>query len=393
MRICVVSPLYHPSIGGPGRQAVAFVEKYFSKGSSIFVFCRKMSGLPPYDYNPNIKVYKLRTFYPQIHNLEEISFKNLLISLSFSTSLIISLIRRRKEYNLIHFFGAGLPLILSVLFLKIMGKKITATVLAANLGNEAGSLRNRYFPLGLLMTNVLKKVDFFIAMTEEIENALLDDGFNKDRIRRIPNWVDRNKFHPGEETDKRSLRKKLGLNESTNVLFVGRLVYRKGVDILIKAWKELVLCNHSCKLLIAGDGEERDRLKTQCIDSGISESVSFLGHINNIDDYLKVIDIFVIPSRQEGMPNSLLEAMACKLPVIATRIGGATDIIRDGENGLLVSPGSVQELTSAMLRLIGDKHLSDSLAQHAYETIHENYYIDSIIGKYIDLYNKVLNAA
>ena len=392
LRVCIVSPLYHPNIGGPGKQSVTFVGKYFSKGGSIFVFCRKMSGLPSYDYNPYIKVYKLRAFYPQIHNLEEISFKNLLISLSFSTSLIISLIRRRKEYNLVHFFGAGLPLILSVLFLKIMGKKITATVLAANLGNEAGSLKNRYFPLGFLMTNVLKNVDFFIAMTEEIENALLNDGFKKDRIRRIPNWVDTNKFHPIGQANKISLRKRLGLDESITVLFVGRLVHRKGTDVLIKAWKEVILDNSSCVLLIAGRGIEQNKLESLCKNLGIGGNVLFLGHINNVEKYLKVVDVFVFPSMQEGMPTVLLEAMACRLPVIATRIGGVVDIVKDRENGLLVTPGSSEELKDAILSLLENRHLSETMAENAYETIREGYYVDKVIDEYVSLYKKVLNA-
>jgi len=390
MGVCMVSPLFHPSVGGPGRQAVAFVEKYFSKGSSIFVFCRKMSGLPSYDYNPNIKVYKLRTFYPQIHNLEEISFKNILISLSFSTSLIISLIRRRKEYDLIHFFGAGLPLILSVLFLKIMGKKITATVLAANLGNEAGSLRNRYFPLGLLMTNVLKKVDFFIAMTEEIENALLDDGFNKDRIRRIPNWVDANKFYPIGQANKISSRKRLGLEKSITVLFVGRLVYTKGTDLLIKAWKEVILDNPSCVLLIAGTGIEQSELESLCKNSGIEENVLFLGHINNVEEYLKVVDVFVFPSRHEGMPNALLEAMACGLPVIASRIGGVVDVVEDGRSGILFEPGDVSGLTSAMIKLLKDDDLRQKLGAEARKRIVEGFSIERAADEYIKLYGKLI---
>ena len=88
-----------------------------------------------------------------------------------------------------------------------MGKKIVATVLATNLGNEAGSFKNRYFPLGFLMTNILKMVDIFIAMSEDIEEALLNDGFKKDSIIKISNWVDTNKFYPIETADKNIFKK------------------------------------------------------------------------------------------------------------------------------------------------------------------------------------------
>jgi glycosyltransferase involved in cell wall biosynthesis len=392
IKLCIVSPLYHPSVGGPGRQAVAFAEKYFSGGGSVVVFCRKMLGLPTYNYNPNIKVCRIRSFYPQIFNLEGITFKNLLISLSFSIGLIISFLREKKEYDIVHFYGAGLPLVLSVLLLKIMGKKVVVTVLATNLGNEAGSFKNRYFPLGFLMTNILKMVDIFIAMSEDIEGALLNDGFKKDSIIKISNWVDTNKFYPIETADKRSLRKKLGLNESIAVFFVGRLVYRKGVDLLIKAWEDVVVVHPSCTLLIAGIGEEQEKLKNLCRDLGIEGNVLFLGHINNVEEYFKVIDLFVLPSLLEGMPNTLLEAMACRLPVIGTKIGGVVDIIKDRGNGLIVTPGNVEELKDAILTLLENKYLSEAIAEKAYNTIIKSYTIDKVLDKYVLLYKKVLGA-
>jgi len=392
IKLCIVSPLYHPNMGGPGRQAVTFAEKYFSKYGSVLVFCRKMSGLPFYDYNPNIKVHNIWSLSPYVYNLEEISFMHFLISLSFSFSLIISFFRKRKEYNVVHFFGAGLPLILSTLFLKLLGKKITATVLAANLGNEAGSLRGRYFFFGILMNNILKKVDFFIAMTEEIENSLRNDGFQKDRIKKIPNWVDTNKFCQIDTINNMSLRKKIGLGESFTVLFIGRLVYRKGADLLIRAWKKVILNNPSCILILAGDGIEQNNLESLSKNLGIEKEVLFIGHINNAEEYLKAVDVFVLPSRQEGMPTILLDAMACGLPVIASRIGGVVDVVEDGKSGILFEPGDEAGLSFAMIKLVKDEKLRQRLGSEARRRIVEGFSIDRIAEEYIKLYGELLNS-
>lgn len=386
LKLCVVSSLYHPNMGGSGRLSVTFTENYISKGGSAIVFCREISGLPFYDYNPNIKVYKLRSIYSNVHDLEEISFTNILISFLFSFSLIISFFRRKSEYNVVHFFGAGLPLIVSALFLKLLGKKITATVLAANVGTEAGSLKERYFPFGLLMNSILKNVDFFIAMTDEIKEALLRDGFKEEKVRMIPNWVDTNKFCPIAPAMKSSLRKKLGFNESLSVLFVGRLVYRKGADLIIRAWKEVILANPSSVLMIAGTGIEQDNLKSLAREMGIEKDVLFLGHINNADEYLKAVDIFVFPSRQEGMPTILLDAMACGLPVIASKIGGVVDVVEDGKAGILFEYEDVSGLSTALSGLIRDKETRDRLGVEARKKITEKYSIDRVADDYIKLY-------
>ena len=262
-----------------------------------------------------------------------------------------------------------------------------------NEASEAGAtVVELPFNLGFLMTNILKMVDIFIAMSEDIEEALLNDGFKKDSIIKISNWVDTNKFYPIETADKRSLRNKLGLKESITVFFVGRLVYRKGVDLLIKAWEDVVVVHPSYTLLIAGIGEEQEKLKNLCRDLGIEGNVLFLGHINNVEEYFKVIDLFVLPSLLEGMPNTLLEAMACRLPVIGTKIGGVVDIIKDRGNGLIVTPGNVEELKDAILTLLENKYLSEAIAEKAYNTIREDYTIDKVLDKYVLLYKKVLGA-
>jgi glycosyltransferase involved in cell wall biosynthesis len=390
LRVCVVSPLYHTSLGGVGRQALALTEKLEALGVKVFVIARKMEGTPECILSRRVPVYRAWAFRPHIHILEEMSLSNLMISLSFCLSTAIILLNKRKEYDLVHFHGASLPLITNILPLKLYGKKVVAKVAAAKLGTEAGSLQGKYFFLGKILIWMLKRVDRFVAISEEIKEGLLNDGFNQARITRIPNFIDQNLFHPSGKESGDQIRKKLDFTDGKIVTFSGRLVERKGVSVLLEAWRKLIQDRKDVLLVILGSGPLEKKLKNQSRLLGIEENVRFCGFINNIGNYLAATDIFVFPSFQEGFPNSVLEAMACGLPVITTRIGGVMDMIKNEENGLLVEPGNVNQLADALKKLISDTEHASALGENALKTVRENYDINVIAKEYIDLYTGLM---
>ena len=390
LRVCVVSPLYHTSLGGVGRQALALTEKLESLGVKVFVIARKMKGVPGCVFSSRIPVYRAWAFRPHVHILEEMSLSNLTISLSFCLSTAIILFKKRKEYDIVHFHGTSLPLITNILPLKLYRKKVVAKVAAAKLGTEAGSLQGKYFFLGKILIWMLKRVDCFVAISEEIKDGLLNDGFNQAKITRIPNFIDQNLFHPSGKESGDQIREKLGFTHGKIVTFSGRLVERKGVGVLLEAWGKLAKDHQDVPLVIVGGGPLEKKLKDQSQELGIEENAKFFGFVNNIGDYLAATDIFVFPSFQEGFPNSVLEAMACGLPVIATRIGGVVDVIKNEENGLLVEPGNVEQLADALKRLISDTEHASALGKNALRTVRENYDINVIANKYIYLYTGLM---
>jgi len=390
-RVCVVSPLFHPHLGGVGRQAVALTERLHAAGVRLFVLCRRIPGLPHWEPAPGIEVRQLSTFRSRKHDLEEKTLRNLLISLSFSLNLLLALFRHRDEYDLVHFHGASLPLIFNVIPLKLMRKKILAKVAGAKMKIEAGSFRGAYLFLGNIFIRILRKVDAFVAISSEIRDDLVKDGFDPTVIHCIPNFIMRDQFHPLPERGARDrLKKSLGIDAASKVLtFSGRLVQRKRVDVLLRAAAEVLKLRRDVVLIILGHGELKAELENMAGSLGIQERISFRNFVPNVFDYLHITDIFVFPSEKEGLPNALLEAMACGLPVIASRIGGVVDIVRDRENGLLVTPGDQQELGKAILELLEDEALRRSLAANAAETIRSSYGIERNAPRYLDLYRKV----
>jgi len=391
-KVCIVAPFYYPSRGGVGRQAVALTEKLKSFGVDLFVITRKMKGLPEYDFNPHIPICRARSLRPHIHNLPGINFLNLMISLSFCLSTAFILFKKRNLYDIVHFHGAGLPLIVNVLPLKFYRKKVIALVAGAKQGMEAGSFHNKYHILGRLLIRILKWVDCFVAISDEIYEDLGKDGYDPNKIIKISNFIDQNVFFPIDSRQKGVIRGKHGFNDRKIIAFSGRLVKGKGLQILLESMAKLIKGFENILLIILGDGPLGIDLKKKSQTMGIEKNIKFFGFVDNIHEYLAVADVFAFPSFQEGLPNAVLEAMACGLPVVSTKIGGVVDVIEDGENGLLVEPGNADQLSDAIKRLIIDTEYASKLGRNALKTIRENYDINGIATKYIDLYSRLFKS-
>lgn len=390
IRLCVVSPLYHPSLGGLGRQAQLLTEALADWGVKVIVIARYMTAIPKAVFSRKVCVYRAWSLMPNIHNFERVSLRNVIISFTFSISCAVLLIVNRKKFDVVHFHGSSLPLFANIFLLKIMGKKVIAKVAAAGVGTEAGSLKGRYFGMGNLIIKELRMVDAFVATTSEIKNGLLRDGFLEERIHQITNFIDLSIFSPATTGEKRKLRTHLGLGNYPTVLFSGRFIWRKGVDFLLEAWRDVARLFPEARLLFLGDGPLLYEMRKKALLFEIGQTIQFQGHVNEIADFLQSSDIFVLSSLQEGMPNSLLEAMACGLPPVATRIGGVVDIIRDGDNGVLVEAGNSKALAEGIEKLLMDRRLANNIAGNAYRTIRDTYSLGYIVPRYIELYRKTI---
>ncbi len=182
---------------------------------------------------------------------------------------------------------------------------------------------------------------------------------------------------------------RVGEGGKRTVVAMGRLTIEKGHDLLIRA-AALVLEKHPAwTLMILGDGLERQNLEKLAADLGVSHQICFQGHIKEPNALLYQADLFVLPSRFEGFPNALLEAMVCGLPVISADCpSGPREIIRDGVDGVLVPPEDVDALAAAMDRLMSDKDERNRLAHRAPEVLNR-FGIEQVMGMWEDLLQQV----
>jgi glycosyltransferase involved in cell wall biosynthesis len=134
-------------------------------------------------------------------------------------------------------------------------------------------------------------------------------------------------------------------------------------------------------LVIAGDGDLREELAARTAQLGLSEQIEFRGDINDVPTLLRDADIYVQPSFQEGMPNSVLEAMAAGLPIVATHVSGNVDLVTDGDNGLLVPPGDAAALAAAIGRLLEDPALAQRMGQRSRLRVEREFGLPSVVAR------------
>jgi len=390
VRICVVSPLYHPSLGGVGGQAVALTEHLHHRGLPVFVICRKMSDLPVWHPVSGVDIKMLPSLNSRKINIQERTFANILVSLSFSLCLVVALLWWRRRYDMVHFHGASLPLLISILPLKIMGKEIVAKVAGAKMGIEAGSFRGRYGILGNLFVQLLRRIDAFVAISDEIRADLHAEGYPDERIHRISNFVLQEIFSPLSNVEDKPAKKRALIGTDRFILtFSGRLARTKRLDILLLSLRSLLAVGKDVHLVVLGDGEMRGELEHMTGELEITDHVTFFGFVSNVTDYLHATDIYIFPSEREGMPNAMIEAMACRLPVVAADTAANAEIICNGDNGILFSAGDADALGNAVLRLLDDVSLSNRLAANGYETARCNFRIENAVEKYLSLYERI----
>lgn len=247
---------------------------------------------------------------------------------------------------------------------------------------------------GYVFSKVKIFIDNYIAINSEISEAIISSGVKKEKVILLPNTVDIDKFRPPSKKEKVLLRRKNNLDPNTiYLLFVGRLVKRKGIDLLLNAWSDILEMNieKDIKLLIIGEGGNRkdsieNMLNNEVDALGIKGKVEFLGEKENISVYYKCSDIFVFPSRREGSPNVVIEAMATGLPVITTKLPGTKDIIDNNKNGILIDVDDEHRLTKEITDLLNGKEKRIELGNTARRFVEAELSLSKAVRVFLDIF-------
>ena len=188
----------------------------------------------------------------------------------------------------------------------------------------------------------------------------------RDRITWLPNGVELDTYRPTDESSRRLVRQQLGLGpDDVVVVSVGSLTPVKGHDLLLRALASITSQVANVHLLLAGGGDEADALARMAAALGIQDQVHFVGPRSDVATWLGAMDVYACSSRYEGMSNSILEAMACGLPVVATRVGDNARLVRNGQDGWVVPTGSVDALAQGLRTLCLDPSARERLGRSA----------------------------
>jgi glycosyltransferase involved in cell wall biosynthesis len=204
------------------------------------------------------------------------------------------------------------------------------------------------------------------------------------KVRYLHNAVNVERFKPGEP-DEKVLAKYLTPRPKRLLLYVGLISRMKGVSDLVKAFVRIVKEERETVLILAGREEElyADKIRALVKEMKLEGSVRFLGPVPNEDvvHLMRACDLFVLASRSEGIPRAVLEAMACGKPIVATRVAGVREAVRDGETGYTVEVGDIGGLAEAALRLLRDEELRMRLGRNARLVVEEEFNYEKVMPK------------
>lgn len=207
----------------------------------------------------------------------------------------------------------------------------------------------------------------FIAVSEFVKSSMSKHlKISPEKIEVIVNYVDIDMLNTVDEEKLGILRKELRLSPCDIVaVTIGRLNPAKGVQYLLKALSGIAAQYKSIRLFIIGDGFYRNYLERLVLDYGLTDNVRFLGERDDVKELLHISDIFIFPTLSEGLPVSLLEAIAIGKPALASDIGPVREVIKDGETGILFKPSDSQDIQRALIEIIQNPDLGRQLAQRA----------------------------
>ena len=240
-------------------------------------------------------------------------------------------------------------------FLAMLLARLDGVVPMATLHGWSGnSIRERtvYYPAEKM---IVRRFPLAIAVSSQIRDTLARWGGRRDSIRVVPNGIDPDEFRR-DETLVKNARDSLGVQpEDVVVGSVGRLDPMKRFDVLLEAMKRLLPRRPRLRLFIAGEGSLRRNLNTKIRQLGIAGRCRLLGHRADMRDVYHAFDVFVQSSDSEGTPTVVVEAMAMQIPVVATDVGGTSELVQDGVHGLLVPPRNPAALAQAIEKTLDDR--------------------------------------
>ena len=237
--------------------------------------------------------------------------------------------------------------------------------------------------------------DHVISVSEEArEYHLHISGTTADRVSTIYNGIDLSGFLSlDRELEREAVRTEFGIPSDANLLTtVAVLRPQKGIQFMIRALPEVLASNSNTYYLVIGDGSHRNTLIEEAKKSNINHRVIFAGMRKDITCLLAASDIFVLPTLTEALPTVLAEAMAAKLPIIASRVGGVPEMVADGQNGCLVEAEDVEGLATACNQLLGDSEKRVTMGDEGWNIVNQKFNIERQVEKLEELYIEQLRA-
>jgi glycogen(starch) synthase len=376
MRIVLCPSAYYPSLGGVEELTEKLAREYINSGHEVEILVNKWPpSLCNRDSKLGVDITRVSFRVPGSSPRVLLSFV-LLGWLSILQTIVFAL---RFRPDAIHVICNSTNLLYAVLLSKILKKPLVVTA-QGEIGMDArGVYRNKSF-VAMTLRYLIRHSSWTTACSKATRDELLD--FTKlSACTVVSNGISIDEFIHVQSNPRINTGQKF-------VFAMGRHVYQKGFDILIRAWNKLQL--HDYDLVIGGAGSDTEELKLLILELKLAKRVHLIGRLDRIGvvSHLQHAECFVLPSRHEPFGIVVLEAMAARTPVIATSVGGVPEFVADGVNGCLVPGNDVDGLASALSNLVANGVSQGQLdAGYATAVAHD---WSTIAGEYLEIYSKCI---
>jgi glycosyltransferase involved in cell wall biosynthesis len=373
----MLSDYFLPSSGGVERAVFEVSRRLVSAGQNVTVLTLNAADAPQHEVMDGVDV--LRT-----PGLDLSGLLGAQVAVSPHVWFALRQQLNRSRFDIVHthtlFFHVSLAA--SVLVGLARVPMVTTAHLGSpeDLGGAVGSATSLYErTVGRRVLNASRRV---IAVSQAVADHIRPLMVEPERLRVVPNGVDLERFRPKRRDSK---------PRAATVVFVGRLIFNKGPQVLLDAVPQVLLKFPETRFLFVGDGPMRSELEQKARLVRPAENVEFLGQREDVAKLLSEAAVFCRPSLSEGLPLTALEAMACGLPVVATRAGGTAEVVEDGVTGYVVTPNASTEVADRLCRLLGDDLLRGEMGRRGREAS-ERYDWASVSERTLEVYREAVPA-
>ncbi|MFI5183367.1 MAG: glycosyltransferase family 4 protein [Vicinamibacteria bacterium] len=394
-RVLFLTESFHPVLGGGEAHIRQLASRLVATGTECLVLTRRGErGWATEEVLDGVRILRVSPSGP-----------GRVGKYAMAPAALAALARHRRDYDVIVVRGGRVLALPGLIAGRALGKHVVLQPeVTGELSGEiytwgtsvdrpwvrravgfAARIRNRW----------LRDADAFVAISTRVHAEILAAGVAPERIAEIPHGVDIRRFHPASSDERRSLRLKLGLpDDGPIIVFTGRLLRGKGIDVLLGAFGRLARRHPGARLVLVGSGDGQslsieDEARGAAASETLMGRVSFTGRVGNVEDYLRAADVFAFPSLFEAMPLSVIEAAACGLACVASRVGGIPDVLEDGSSGRLVPPGDTEGLEAALDGLLRNADERVSLGAAARAAVLERFDFDASVEGYRALFTEV----
>jgi glycosyltransferase involved in cell wall biosynthesis len=380
MRVAMLTALFPPSVGGIQTHTLRLSQKLAARGAQVVVLTRHHGALPRREWLEGVEVVRL--------GLGDASRE--VATGTYLAGCLAELTRRRGQLDVLHAHQMLSPTTAGLAARALLGLPLLINPHACGAIGDVGLLRAARWAAGGWRLGAARRLAAgFVCISSVIRQELEAVGVEAARLFHIPNGVDLERFRPAARAERSALRVQLGLPaEDPLVVYAGRLAPEKGPDVLLAAWARVHRARPRARLAFLGNGASEDALREEAARRGVAPSVVFAGAVDNVPSWLRAADVFALPSRTEGLPVALLEAMASGVACVATRVGGTPEVLEDGRHGRLVASDDPEALAGGLLEAL-QSPVAEAWGEAARERVAAHFSLDAVAERTLALYEQV----